>query len=309
MKILSLSGGGFKGFYTINVLAGLEESLGYPIANKFDLIAGTSIGGIIALALAYEIPCKDIVTLFRENANLIFKRRFSLGLCIPKYNNKELKKILVRLFGDKKIKDLKHRILIPTVNYSKGAPQIFKTRHHEDFKVDYKRHIVDVAMATSAAPIYFSIYHKSYGDFVDGGLVANHPGLFAFIEAKEFLKAREDDISILHIGTLSQKFTSSGSTRLGLLGWSTKLLSVLFSCQETSVNQILKIMLGDRYYVIDNVITENQSKKIGLDKTKTVARCILKQQAEESVKQFLGTDEYMKLKNYTAEPFKPIPID
>ena len=107
-----------------------------------------------------------------------------------------------------------------------------------------------------AAPIYFPVYHTDYGDFVDGGLVANHPGFFAIIEAKQFLNTEESDISMLHIGTLSQRFTSDGRTNLGLLRWRTKLLNLLFSCQDQSVNQIVQFLLNDRYYSIDEIITE-----------------------------------------------------
>ena len=307
MNILALSGGGFKGLYTAKVLERLEEELKVPIAQQFDLIAGTSIGGIIALALAYEIPCSQIVGFFNENGKKIFKKRLSFAIIIPKYGKKHLKDALAKIFGDAKIGDLKHRVIIPTINYSSGKVQLFKTSHHPSFITDYKRSLVDVAMSTAAAPIYFPVYHTGYGDFVDGGLVANHPGFFAILEAKQFLNKEEADISILHIGTLSQRFTSDGRTNLGLLRWRTKLLNLLFSCQDQSVNQIVQFLLNDRYYSIDEIITEQQSKKIALDKTDYTAVKILIQHAEEKVKEFMGTEKFKALKEYTAQEFKPIP--
>ena len=308
MNILALSGGGFKGLYTAKVLERLEEELKVPIAQKFDLIAGTSIGGIVALALAYEIPCSQIVGFFNENGKKIFKKRLNFAI-IPKYGKKHLKDALAKIFGDAKIGDLKHRVIIPTINYSSGKVQLFKTRHHSTFITDYKRSLVDVAMSTAAAPIYFPVYHTDYGDFVDGGLVANHPGFFAILEAKQFLNKEEADISMLHIGTLSQRFTSDGRTNLGLLRWRTKLLNLLFSCQDQSVNQIVQFLLNDRYYSIDEIITEQQSKKIALDKTDYTARKILIQHAEEKVKEFMGTKQFTNLKEYTAQEFKPIPLE
>ena len=309
MNILALSGGGFKGLYTAKVLERLEEELKVPIAQKFDLIAGTSIGGIIALALAYEIPCSQIVGFFNKNGKKIFKKRLNLGLGIigTKYKNQNLKNALGEIFKDAKIEDLKHRVIIPTINYSSGKVQLFKTSHHPSFITDYKRSLVDVAMSTAAAPIYFPVYHTGYGDFVDGGLVANHPGFFAILEAKQFLNTEESDISMLHIGTLSQRFTSDGRTNLGLLRWRTKLLNLLFSCQDQSVNQIVQFLLNDRYYSIDEIITEQQSKKIALDKTDYTAVKILIQHAEEKVKEFMGTEKFKALKEYTAQEFKPIP--
>ena len=306
MNILALSGGGFKGLYTAKVLERLEEELKVPIAQKFDLIAGTSIGGIVALALAYEIPCSQIVGFFNKNGKKIFKKRWNLGWS-PKYKNQNLKDALFEIFKDAKIENLKHRVIIPAINYSSGRVQLFKTRHHPSFITDYKRSLVDVAMSTAAAPIYFPVYHTGYGDFVDGGLVANHPGFFAILEVKQFLDTEESDISMLHIGTLSQRFTSDGRTNLGLLRWRTKLLNLLFSCQDQSVNQIVQFLLNDRYYSIDEIITEQQSKKIALDKTDCTAVKILIQHAEEKVKEFMGTEKFKALKEYTAQEFKPIP--
>ena len=230
----------------------------------------------------------------------------TLGI-IPKYKNQNLKDALFEIFKDAKIGDLKHRVIIPTINYSSGKVQLFKTRHHPNFITDYKRSLVDVAMSTAAAPVYFPVYHTDYGDFVDGGLVANHPGFFAILEAKQFLNAEVADISVLHIGTLSQRFTSDGDTDLGLLKWGTKLVNLFFSCQEQSVDQIMQFLLKDKYYSIDEIITEQQSKKIALDKTDHTAIKILIQHAEEKVKEFMGTEKFRALKEYTAQEFKPIP--
>jgi patatin-like phospholipase/acyl hydrolase len=186
--ILSLSGGGFKGLFTAVILEKLEEELGYPIAKKFDLLAGTSIGGIIALALADEIPAKTITEFFVNNKDKIFGRAFLLGYsCWSKYSNEGLKECLVEIFKDSKIKDLKHRIIIPTINYTKGSPQILKTRHHKDFKTDIKWPLVDVALATSAAPVYFPMFRSEYGDFIDGGIVANHPDFLLIWKPKSTL--------------------------------------------------------------------------------------------------------------------------
>ena len=74
-NILSLSGGGFLGLYTVSILAELEKNLGRPIASCFDLMAGTSIGGIIALGLAAERPAIDIKSAFEKNGSKIFSDR------------------------------------------------------------------------------------------------------------------------------------------------------------------------------------------------------------------------------------------
>jgi len=210
--ILALSGGGFKGLFTLVILERLEDDFGYPIARKFDLLAGTSIGGIITLALANEIPVKRIKELLLKDKKKIFALpRLLRGYCChSRYSINGLKEFLFDIFGNQQIKDLKHRIIIPTINYTEGSPQILKTSHHETLKNDMHWPLVHAALATSAAPIYFPFFRSNNGDFIDGGIVANHPGFFAFIEAQKFLGIQPANIFQLHIGTTIHKITSPG---------------------------------------------------------------------------------------------------
>lgn len=306
---LALSGGGYKGLFSAHVLSELEEELKCPIANKFDLIAGTSIGGIIALALALEIPAKQIEELFIQNGKEIFKKRSILStgyLFKSKYSNKGLYSVLEKIFGDKKIGDLKHRVLITSVNYTEGKPQMFKTSHADGLVKDAKMKIIDVAMSTSAAPMFFPINSIDEGDFVDGGLVANHPGFFAMIEAEKYLTTTNNNIYQLHVGTISQKFTSSSSKYVlssSFFSWNKKLFNLLFSCQEQSSEFILKKYLGDRYYSIDSLTVENQAKNISLDKVSKKSTKILKQKGDDAIKIYLGSDHFKLLKDYVSENF------
>lgn len=307
---LALSGGGYKGLFSAHILAELEKQFGCPIAQKFDLIAGTSIGGIIALALALEIPAEDIEKMFLENGKIIFKKRFFLsnGLFFKsKYAREGLYSVLEKIFGDKKISELKHRVLITSVNYTDGKPQMFKTPHHDMLIKDANMRIIDVAMNTSAAPMFFPINSiDEEGDFVDGGLVGNHPGFFAMFEAEKYLNQNTEDIYQLHIGTISQKFTSSSSKYVlasSFFSWRQKLFNLLFSCQEQSTNFLLRKYLGDRYYSIDSLAVENQAKKIALDKVSKTSSRILKQKGSEAVKNYLGSSHYKLLMEYKAQEF------
>lgn len=307
---LALSGGGYKGLFTAHILSELEEQFGCPIAKKFDLIAGTSIGGIIALALAMEIPAKQIENLFLKNGKKIFKKRclFSNGIFFKsKYSSKGLRSVLAGLFEDTTIGELKHRVLITTVNYTEGKPQMLKTPHHPTLIKDSRMKVLEAAMSTSAAPMYFPINSTNDGDFVDGGLVANHPGFFAMIEAEKYLDQKVENIYQLHIGTISQKFTSSSSKRVlnsSFLSWGPKLFSLLFSCQEQSAKVLLEKYLDKRYFSIDSLTVDDQSKKIALDKVSDISSKILIQKASESAKEYFGTEHFKVLKDYTAEDFK-----
>jgi patatin-like phospholipase/acyl hydrolase len=179
-QILALSGGGFRGLYTAKVLADIEESIGAPVATRFDLLAGTSIGGILALALALEIPAAKMVRMFEKQGGQIFKRRFSLGgyLRAP-YTQASLGELLRSddLFGLRTLGSCKHPVIVPAINYTTGRPVVFKTPHHHNFLRDHKHLVADVALATSAAPGYFPRHVFGNSQYIDGGLFANAPGL------------------------------------------------------------------------------------------------------------------------------------
>ena len=285
-KLLSLSGGGFRGFFHANMLSYMEVEFGMPLARLFALIAGTSIGGINALGLAAEIPTERMVAFYKERGPKIFpKMRWPLGIIRQKFSDKPLKAALEQLFEDRTIEDLKHKVLIPAVNLSTGMPQVFKTPHHDGLYMDKEYRLVDVALATSAAPTYFPI-HKMDGlagsYMVDGGLVANHPGLYACIEAEKFLNIGEQPYKLLHIGTMSSGITDVCKTvNSGFLTrWRGKLFDLSISAQEAATENILKFKLGpDRYMKIDVTPPKEQVKFIALDKANPKAQQILSQQA------------------------------
>lgn len=183
---------------------------------------------------------------------------------------------------------------------------MFKTPHHPSLITDRNMKIIDVAMNTSAAPIYFPINSIQEGDFVDGGLVANHPGFFAMIEAEKYLNCKIENIFQLHIGTISQKFTSSSSKYIlgnSFFSWKQKIFNLLFSCQEQSTDLLLKKYLGERYYSIDALAVENQAKKIAIDKVSITSSKILRQKGAEAVKEYFGKSHFDLLKKYTTDNF------
>jgi len=120
-QVLALSGGGYRGLYTAKVLADIEQELQSPIATKFDLITGTSIGGILALALALEIPAQTMVDLFVKHGEEIFKKRWSfLGIMRAPYSPASLKAQLEasEVFGDRLLGACIHPVMVPSINYT-----------------------------------------------------------------------------------------------------------------------------------------------------------------------------------------------
>lgn len=314
-QILALSGGGFRGLYTAKILADLEEEIGAPIATRFDLIAGTSIGGILALAIASRIPAKTMVDLFVEHGEEIFKRRFSLmGMLRAPYSAKPLQSLLSApsLFGQRTLGDCKHPVLIPAINYSSGQPQVFKTSHHPSFKRDHQFRLVDIALATSAAPAYFPRHTFNNNQYVDGGLYANAPGLLADHEAQTFFRQPSEAVHLLSIGTMSSKFTANpGRNRDGgTYDWGginptntpKRLFGLSISVLESLSDFMLRHRLPGRYIHIDETLTDERASAVALDKADRPAKEALLGAASEQSKFWLGKDEFQPFLAHRSSP-------
>jgi predicted acylesterase/phospholipase RssA len=280
--ILSLSGGGFLGLYSASVLAGLEEYVGAPIARHVDLLAGTSVGGIIALGLAAEVPAAAIKSAFERNGIDIFSDRpapvTKLGVARdllraawkPKYQAEALRRTITEIVGSgTRMGDLKHRVIVPAVNLTKGKPQVFKTPHHIDFRTDLHLKVVDVALATAAAPTYFPIAEIGDALYADGGLYANSPDLLALHEAEHFLRQPSEVIHVLSIGTTTSQFSFAHALgrQLGSFGWLSeqRLVNVMIASQQHSVDFMMRHRLGDRYLRLDADQSKEQERHLALD--------------------------------------------
>lgn len=308
-RILSLSGGGYRGLFTARILADLEERIGAPIATRFDLIAGTSIGGILALALALEVPAKQMVALFEERGDEIFKKRWSfLSYLRSPYTQASLAALLESdtLFGQRILSACTHRVIVPAINHTTGRPVLFKTPHHPSFSTNYKHRLVDIALATSAAPGFFPRHTFNNCQYVDGGLFANAPGLLALHEAEHFLGQRRLNLHVMAIGTMSAKFTVDPRRNRngGALDWGgwmpanmpKRLFGVSISAQESLVHQLLGHAIAPgQYHHLDEDLTDERARAVALDKTDRAAREILLGSAAECAKRALGNASILAL--------------
>ena len=281
-QILSLSGGGFLGLYSVAVLAEIERQTETKIATHFDLLAGTSIGGIVALALAAEKPAGEIQASFEKHGERVFGsappprsrssilRDFMRRFFRSKHDPNRLRETIEEIIGaDTRIGDLKHPVIVPAVNLSRGSPQIFKTPHHQDFRLDLELRVVDVALAAAAAPTYFPLAEIGEALYTDGGLFANSPDLLALHEAVHFFGHPEPDIRILSVGTTTSQFSFaySSTRRFGIVHWfrDARLLNVIIASQQRSVDFMLRHRLGDRYLRLDEEQSKEQERILGLD--------------------------------------------
>jgi hypothetical protein len=266
-RVLSLAGGGYLGLYTATVLAGLEARAGEPLARRFDLIAGTSVGGLLALALAFEVPVAVIVTLFQERGQEIFSARrlptsgvgrlldLTRSVLGPKYSGVALRAALTQIFGQRRLADAPHPVVVPAVNVSLSQAKVFKTPHVAESSGDERVLAVDVAMATSAAPAYFPSVKVGRHLYADGGIFAVAPDQVALHEAEHFLKIPPERVRMLSVGTATSGYRPADGVAAddGAVGWLSdgRLILTTVSVQQQHVHAMLEDRLGERYQRID----------------------------------------------------------
>ncbi len=298
VKILSLNGGGVRGLFTINVLAEIERIIEQKTGQKdvkigeyFDLITGTSIGGILALGLAAGKSARELEAVFREQAPLIFPPRRSWvnkfrAAFSPRYRSQPLFNAVANMIGTKTtFDDLDRRVMIPTVNLSTGKPQFFKTPHNPMFNRDGRIALIDAAMATSAAPTYFKPHHCKVLDayFADGGLVANNPSFIALHEVfrdmeSDFPDVTVSNVKILNIGTLGEEYTVSPTALeakrnngyFGLWGLGERLVLTTMTANQQLHKAMLERELrshsaSDNYVYLDDTVPNEAASDITLD--------------------------------------------
>jgi len=339
IKILSLNGGGARGLFTINVLAEIERIIEQQTGQSdvkageyFDLITGTSIGGILALGLASGKSARDLEAVFRRQAPLIFPsisswRKKWKAAFSARYSSKPLFDAITSMVGaDVTFGELERRVMIPAVNLSTGKPQFFKTPHNPEFSRDSRLKLIDAAMATSAAPTYFAPHHCADLDayFADGGLVANNPSFIGLHEvlrdmSSDFRDATVADVKILNIGTLSEGYTVSPAALeskcnngyLGLWGIGERLVLTTMAANQQLHKAILERELrshnaSENYVYLDDVVPNEAAADITLDNASESSLRNLASRGKQ-----LATTEYSKnllLQAFFKQPTPPFAV-
>ncbi|KFI24256.1 patatin [Haematobacter missouriensis] len=208
-----------------HVLAELENRFlnGGSIANHFDMIAGTSTGGIIALALAHGMTAQQALNIYLERGEYIFPPAAGIGkvsrvlrwLFKPKHNQAALKEELLRIFGDKVLDSAVTRLVIPSFEGRHGEPFLYKTPHHPDYQKDRHKKFAHVALHTTAAPSYYPGVEVDGYVMIDGGIWANNPVMNALVDALACYDLAREDVRILSLGTGEATFTIDERVRNG----------------------------------------------------------------------------------------------
>lgn len=257
-RILSIDGGGIRGTFPAAFLASLEEGLEYPIGRYFDLIAGTSTGGIIAIGLALGLRAKEILELYENDGPRIFSQESELSrtwtarltrksrhyLWGPKYNTLPLRTSLEAVLQSRKIGEASTRLMVPAWHAKLQKVYIYKTAHHERLSTDYKDLALDAAMATAAAPTYFREYITARDvGLVDGGIWANNPTGIAVAEAIGTLGWDAKELQVLSLGCLedvTEMRDAYGAARLA-----PKLAGLFMAGQSHGSTGLAHVLTGD----------------------------------------------------------------
>jgi predicted acylesterase/phospholipase RssA len=325
-KILSLDGGGIKGLYAAILLAQIEEKTGKPIGEHFDMLCGTSTGGLLALGITRGIPCKQIARFYEEHGPLIFpyegwimrKMRCVGQICIgTKYNNNKLKAALKELLGDyQTMEDANHILCIPSFNITKGRPTVFKKpfgHYHRDGRFK----MIEVGLATSAAPTYLPAAFIEGDLFVDGGIFNNNPSMIGYTEAMDHFVGEDKpntpkgikykSVSMLSIGVPDEEIGENPfiSAKRSFLSWKHKLVGTAIKGSDYITGYQVKKLIelgGGSYYRLDPPpLSTTQFKHINMDKTSKQAIQILTSYGQDVGDDYTSS-KWSELSNFFNNP-------
>ena len=233
-QILALDGGGAKALFTAHVLARLEQDLDVSIKDSFDLIAGTSAGG------HYEELVEAVFPAVRRR---LWRR--PRQLTAPIYDGDALRTALTKVLGEGLLGDSAKRLVIPAWDVQRGSVHIFKTPHHTRLARDWRIPMVDIAMATSAAPLYFPAARVDGHRLIDGGVWANNPSVVAIAEAVSMLDVPLASIRVLNVGTIDQ--LTNHPKRLdrgGLFNWAKPIAPLILTAGSRGGQGIAEHLIG-----------------------------------------------------------------
>ena len=273
-RILAVDGGGIKGIFPAAFLAGLEERYlgGASVARYFDLIAGTSTGGIIALGLGAGLTAAELRELYISRGREIFSPQSWLGRLLGKarqfvlyrYDRDALAGVLNETFGQKTFGESKSRLCIPSFDGRRSEVYIFKTPHHPDYTLDDPETMSKVAAATSAAPTFFKPLEDGGYTFIDGGVWCNNPIMVGLVDVLACFAVPRGRIRILSVGCGNSPYTVGEFRKKlgGFLAWKDIILAAMRLQSLNALGQAGLLIGADRIVRVD---APEREKPIQLD--------------------------------------------
>jgi hypothetical protein len=276
-RILALDGGGLRGTFTAAVLAKWDDMLksggGNELVKHFDLVAGTSTGGILAIGLGLGLTPLEMLNFYRTEGPKIFPKDRKLRHWLKsKHESLTLRSTLQSILGSRRLSEHSCcRLVIPTVRAIHGEAESIVTAHSADRTAFSNISAVDAALASSAAPTYFD---EAVVDgvvaiekYLDGGIWANNPVLPAIAEAVRYLDVPLDRIDVLSVGTMGNEIDFTESLGKGKLGWAPTSADLFFAAQEHAAATLADTLLGSARHLRVNQETPSEIK---LDDAKAI---------------------------------------
>jgi patatin-like phospholipase/acyl hydrolase len=268
-RILSIDGGGIRGIIPALVLAKLEEVTGKPCSQLFDLMCGTSTGGILSLGLSLDKPnttqpysAKELVNIYRQRGQDIFPRSRWRGLTSvgglsdEKYPADGLDSVLSDYFGSEPLEAARTKVMVTSYDIEAREPFFFKSWNANTQQVPMRF----AARATSAAPTYFEpallkVNHKRKV-LVDGGVFINNPSVSAYVEAKKLFPNEEIKLLSLGTGELVRSIPFNEAKDWGKVGWALPVMSCMFDGVSDAADHQLRVLLDDDYLRVQTVLVD-----------------------------------------------------
>jgi patatin-like phospholipase/acyl hydrolase len=235
-KILSFDGGGVRGLIPALAVEELEKHYA-ELGSYFDLISGTSTGAILAAAVSEGVTGKVLAAWYKDLTPLIFKRSLgsrlkSLGGVLgPKYDQEKLRSELRQVFGTTKLGEVGVPLLITAYNMTEGKPRFFSSLK------DPELNLVEVLLASAAAPTYYDPVCIGGKKYIDGGVFASNPTLSAYAEIKAMHeRLLGKDIKIISLGTGDRQQPHTGVEKWSLVQWVKPLIDLMMSSSGSVVD-------------------------------------------------------------------------
>lgn len=257
-RILSIDGGGIRGIIPALLLAAIERITKRHVADLFDMIAGTSTGGILALGLVKpsgngtpQYTASSLATLYSQQGARIFKRsRMPLkNLWGPKYASDGIESVLAEYFGDAQLSDAIKPVLVTAADNERRKPFFFRS---EEAKTDPTEQFLmrDAARATSAAPTFFAPHYLENSSrprplsLIDGGVHSNHPGMAALVDAHAMWPGEEYFMVSLGTGQQTKQIAHQDAAKWGLVGWAPNIMDTVLDGGPQTVDYQLRVILN-----------------------------------------------------------------
>ena len=338
VNILSIDGGGIRGIIPITILHYIEQVLqkhnpGKHLYEYFDIMGGTSTGGLIVLGLGVPLlknaqsktpkyTTKSLLNIYTEKGDSLFSRVTTKWLSAIsslyqyKYSVDFIEDLMEEVYGDATLRNSLLPLLITSYDCQKMTPKLFKSYPIKKDPASEDYYIKDVARATSAAPTFFPAakvkscppHNKTYG-FIDGGVFANNPAMLTVLEARKMYPEAEN-FNVLSLGTgyTVRDYHIDDMQSWGIYQWMSPgkdvpLLKIMMAGQSETVHYTLQTLDNVNYFRFDSLL---DNKHAGMDLVTKNNLQYLQKIAIESIKKnkiqiHKCIDTLIKTKKYNAK--------